>query len=109
MQDLIEFLTARLAEDERKVTAMQRERLRVETAPIFQGQNMGWLAGVDIFVNPDRWQAEIDLKRKLLEGHEPDIHRCAYGDHVIGDQCEMQRLLAVPYAGHPDFEEAWRP
>lgn len=105
--ELIGFLYARFDEDQAKDAAMQRERTRVATAPIFQSHPLGWLDSVDIFVSPDRWQAEIDVKRRLLDAIE-DVDRTSSptaGLIVV----EMRRLLAVPYAAHPDYREEWRP
>jgi hypothetical protein len=117
MTDLIVFLRARLDEDEAKVAAMQREQVRVKTAPIFQGMWLGWLDGVDIFVSPKRWQAEVDAKRRLLAVHtferKPGAHDCpgewaGYSDDP-DEPCPTLRLLALPYADHPDYREEWRP
>jgi hypothetical protein len=113
---LIEFLRARLDEDAAKVAAMQREQVRVKTAPIFQGMPLGWLDGVDIFVSPDRWRAEVDAKRRILEYAEQAIAGAAVDDHdpqrtAPAAEYELYVLpaLALPYADHPDYREAWRP
>lgn len=84
--DLVAFLRARLDEDERDPG--------------------GW--------SPARVLAEVDAKRRILAEHpwrhEPDwpsgrqCRQCAT-EHP----CTTLRLLALPYAGHPDYREEWRP
>lgn len=37
MSDLVEFIRARVAEDELKIDSMTQEKVRVDTAPIFRG------------------------------------------------------------------------
>ena len=100
MDDLVTWLRAQLDEDERKVEAMQHEATRVQTAPIFQGHPPNWLAGVDIFVSPTRWQAEVDAKRQIIEHHEQDAEPFP---------CRTMRLLALPYSSREGYREEWRP
>ncbi|WP_203828748.1 DUF6221 family protein [Actinoplanes palleronii] len=108
MDDLIAFVRARLDEDERKIAAMEREERRVQTAPIFQSHPPNWLAGVDIFVSSKRWRAEVEAKRRILQLHDatedPTISADAWV--VMGKAIKM---LALPYASHPDYREKWRP
>jgi hypothetical protein len=118
--DLIAFLNARLAEDAAKVAAMQREKVRVRTAPIFQSNPLGWLDSVDIFVSPDRWRAEVDAKRRII-GLVDDVR--GDEDRIDGEwgtgrwerdapdrtSVQILRSLALPYVGHPDYREEWRP
>lgn len=104
VSDLVTWLRAQLDDDERKVAAMEREQRRVQTAPIFQGYPLGWLAGVDIFVSPKRWQAEVDAKRQLLDWAIVWLDRdCApWNETAI-------KMLALPYADRPGYLEEWRP
>lgn len=127
------WLRAQLDDDERVVAAMEREAKRVKTAPIFQGHPPNWLAGVDIFVSPARWQAEVDAKRQMLDLHEPEPHRggwpiadltrCGYCARLCHSSsgiscdvptdalypCDTVRLLALPFADRPGYREEWRP
>ena len=115
--ELIEWLRARLDEDEAKVAAMQREQVRVATAPIFQGYPLGWLGGVDIFVSPDRWRAEIEATRRLILRYEravavpPSMVMYTLGqDRGYAEAClDAIRDRAEAYAGHPGYREDWRP
>ncbi|GGU91064.1 hypothetical protein GCM10010275_30130 [Streptomyces litmocidini] len=69
----------------------------------------------------ERVLAEVDAKRRITECHEPwtaangDIicGRCGR-EHIDGRPgghfpCQTLRLLALPFADHPDYQDAWRP
>ncbi|MFH9610440.1 DUF6221 family protein [Streptomyces sp. NPDC017448] len=71
--------------------------------------------------DPARVLAEVEAKQRIIECHEPwtaangDIicGRCGR-EHVDGRPgghfpCQTLRLLALPYAAHPDYQDAWRP
>ncbi|MEW2351458.1 DUF6221 family protein [Streptomyces sp. NPDC006684] len=68
--------------------------------------------------DPVRTLAEVEAKRALLELHheveDPQEMQdfCATCD-VTGKYpeypCQTLRLLALPYADHPDYREEWRP
>jgi len=112
MRELIDFLTARLADDERKIGGMEREMERARTAPAFQHHPPDWLAGVDIFVSPARWRAEVELKRQMLADHAPvaDGSQSSW-KWFLGSESESSRILlqlAQPYAGHPGWRGEWR-
>ncbi|MEV8398832.1 DUF6221 family protein [Streptomyces niveus] len=51
---------------------------------------------------PARVLREVEVKRRMIDDTwgGPD-HEDMWSHHV--------RLLALPYADHPDFQEAWRP
>lgn len=98
---LTEFLLARIAEDEEDP---------------WRGAE---IAGADRVVGPDEhaalradesaWEArvlaECEAKRRIIEHHNP----C--DDWWFGDPstCPELQALALPYADHPDYDEAWRP
>lgn len=101
MDDLVTWLRAQLDDDERKVAAMEREEMRVQTAPIFGSHPLGWLAGVDIYVSSKRWRDEIDAKRRMID---EAIRLDGYDSEF-----EFLELLALPYAGRDGWREEWRP
>jgi hypothetical protein len=115
MDELVTWLRAQLDEDERKVAAMQRETRRVQTAPIFQGHPPNWLAGVDIFVSPTRWQAEVEAKRRMLDLADPGVMKALgtqdpdFRDGYVTAHEDVVKLLALPYAGREGYREEWRP
>jgi hypothetical protein len=84
---LVEFLTARLDEDEAsdEVHEMYCESVQPVPFPC----DCGWRA---------RWPREIEAKRAIVAGAGLTMYR---------DLC--LRALAAVYADHPDYDEAWRP
>lgn len=70
--------------------------------------------------DPTRIVAECEAKRRIVEHHAcvpdsdgPDAYNlCAVcssnGPEARGWPCDTLRLLALPYADHPDFDEEWR-
>lgn len=76
--------------------------------------------------NPARVLREVEAKRRLVELHEqvpgtPGAYQkdapatgckvCHEWDGVTyaGGDCETLRLLALPFADHPDYCQEWRP
>jgi hypothetical protein len=102
---LVEFLKARLDEDEERARFVQREqgdRSRYETEP----WRLSWHDEYDLLcVEPSRVLAEVDAKRKLIEQH--------IGYYGAGDDewwpVQTLRIMALPYASHPEYDESWRP
>ncbi|MGW6395421.1 DUF6221 family protein [Streptomyces sp. NPDC055103] len=83
--------------------------------------------------DPARVLAEVDAKRQIAREHGPsDKHTTIWDWFELGtwcgecgtdpcreltncpicgasDGCRTLRLLALPYADHPDYQDAWRP
>jgi hypothetical protein len=67
--------------------------------------------------DPARVLAEVDAKRRIIEQHHCSgvtCPRCSLGTEdgeVVfeRDPCGTLRLLALPYAGHPDYRGEWAP
>lgn len=73
--------------------------------------------------DPARVLAEVAAKRRILDEHQPidgvSWHGCTTCDAQgwgscgcagSGDwPCDTVKLLALPYADHPDYREEWRP
>ena len=64
--------------------------------------------------DPARVLAEVDAKRRMLAIHHPYVPEpdqaclgCAGG--IVWTDCPVLRLLALPYASHPDYRAEWRP
>lgn len=96
---LTEFLLARLAEDETIARDWRHNRDKVEIH--------GGGTGYERLVNPDHVLADVEAKRAVLRlldqigGHyEPNSAR------VVPN---IRRLLAAPYADHPDYDQEWTP
>jgi hypothetical protein len=57
--------------------------------------------------------AECDTKRRIVNSR-PAITMLGPCLHVVHDEVQRQReyvwkLLALPYASHPDYREEWKP
>ena len=116
MTDLIDFLQARLDEDEVAAKAVRPDQDYSDSE------------------HQDRWTparalAEVDAKRRIIELHKPV--QCANGPEntivcascgPVGESaevwwhkgalwfpCETLQTLALPYADHPDYDDQWRP
>lgn len=124
MDDLIGFLRARLAEDEATAhgatdgpwKAWKKNGLHglgdLIHAVATPGEMVGsrativtasWLDATHIARHhPARVLAEVEAKRRIVDETwgGPD-HQDMWDHHV--------RLLALPYADHPDYREEWRP
>lgn len=127
MSDLAEFLKARLDEDER---VAKRAYGRSWDADDVVEDGAIWVLSEDMHLgqmepasaphiarhDPARVLAEIEAKRQLLKSHrdyEGVCPRCFDWQNKPVQRevfpCEVVRLLALPYAAHPDYDEAWRP
>jgi hypothetical protein len=101
--DIVEFLRARLDEDE----AAAAEPLD------------DWPSGLAATqlanrFDPARVLREVEAKRRIVEIHT-DSHECTSAeDNCVwisgeGDHCETLRLLALPYCDHSDYQPEWKP
>jgi hypothetical protein len=118
--DLLTFLRARLDEDERVAMAAARAANTdtwidgAEGSVLGIGGDMHLRGAVnsidDIGPHVVRWDparalAEVEVKRKLLD----------YAEGLLQDNPEdttprwLAKLLAQPYADHPDYRDEWRP
>ena len=68
--------------------------------------------------DPARVLAECEAKRRIVERHSGTNWGAAPGDPypMMCDECQdalwpcpTLRLLSLPYADHPDYDEEWRP
>lgn len=136
MDDLIAFVHARLDEDEQvardaspgpwRPNAEHDEVLAVDDITVADGFA---LSGHQLRTTVDhiaRWDparvlAEVEAKRRILAEVVDDANgldisvdldrrvgtRDETAEPYLGDQ--LAKLLALPYVGHPDYREEWRP
>ena len=99
MSALVEFLHARLNEDEAWVEASLLRRF----APIPQAMERPDTA--------ERLLADIAAKRRIVELHRRNVEAddCWSCGWVKSLPCDTVRALALPYADHPDYRQEWRP
>lgn len=124
--DLPAFLRARLAEQEQKTGRWATMR---HDAPYFQLHGKDGKLGV--FIEGGPWQlltdelynqlyvhdpdtaalADLDAKRRIIDEHREEhgaCRVCAIRSRKYRAPCRTLRLLAEPYADHPDYQPAWR-
>ncbi|WP_206700423.1 DUF6221 family protein, partial [Actinomadura sp. RB99] len=62
--------------------------------------------------------AEVELKRRIIDEHSPnrfgECKTCGGTDSCgcvsgVDHPCDTLRLLALPYVGHPQYDQAWTP
>jgi hypothetical protein len=113
---LTEFLLARIAEDEAHWEHLKQILAGAPSHSMVRGEQFNFAAGdgePPVPFVPRKLLAECDAKRRIVELHEapnrPDYLRSycvACGDSF---PCPTLRLLALPYADHPDYQPEWRP
>lgn len=100
--EILAFINARLDEDEWIAQAAIRV-YQAEWTPV--GLQSQFDARVDDHIarhDPKRTLAEVKCKRRILaEVPCTDLGRDGY--------CRTAKLLALPYADHPDYRDEWRP
>jgi len=106
---LTEFLTDRIAEDEAEAHVFDwAEPGEYEASDVEASGEY-----VTIYMAPSRLLAECEAKRRIIEVHlsgDAWCDHCSGGEHRGNpDACPTLRLLALPYADHPDYDETWRP
>jgi hypothetical protein len=115
--DLVAFLRARLDEDQRTAEGLNMATRMLGAEPDFYGAGGPAAAAYWRHFDPARVLAEVDAKRRILEQHHRSgqtCPRCSLGTEdgqVVfeRDPCGTLRLLALPYAGHPDYRAEWAP
>jgi hypothetical protein len=110
---LTEFLLARIAEDEAIWGGVSKRTPTTDLA-LAAGN---WPDGESaILLTTNRHAAECDTKRRIVSLHSRSeglydqgvLIECLEG--CIGAYpCKTLRLLALPYADHPDYLPEWRP
>lgn len=105
MNELAEFLLARIGEDEAVAQAASGSGVHDERPAVKE-----WIA----LANPLRMIVWSDARRRIVALHHAaspngtaDQDVCAGCGHP--DPCPTMRLMALPFADHPDYREEWRP
>lgn len=121
---LVEFLKARLDEDEQEAREAQLE----------DSGGANWGSGA-VLISSARMLAEVEAKRRIIDEHGLMFREIGWLDEdneeayeelevcarcipkhshfrsraeVPTGPCRTLRLLALPYADHPDYDPAWR-
>lgn len=82
--------------------------------PVFDGYGAVASAEFAVRQDPERVLADVDAKRQLVAAYaevaENDIDDpYEYATGWANGLGQAVRIAALPYAGHPDYDEAWRP
>ena len=115
--DLVTFLLARLDEDEatlRQPPGPHSDYHGSDPYGAFSPSCPACLAG---WPGRRRALAEVEAKRRIVNLHRPEVFEdepaeafCTHDQRTSGLwPCPTMRLLALPYADHPDYDETWRP
>lgn len=119
---LTDFLLARITEDEEVAKAVAEE-IRAELARdiYLPGQgpdpdDRGMYRASDgndspaVVVGPARVLAECAAKRRIVDAQwDADPNDGDWSSGYLSANDQAVRALALPYAGHPDYDDAWRP
>ncbi|RJQ85238.1 DUF6221 family protein [Amycolatopsis panacis] len=130
MEDLIAFLAARVGQRQALIMQAVRrqqagEQLTREEAKVPVEQRIRALGDVELDVI-NQMINDIEVTRRIMLAHRTTVAEKVpgfplYGSeywcetcHVPADDagvnwCVTLRLLALPYADHPDYSERWRP
>lgn len=101
---LTEFLLARLDELEGYT---EQGRPRGED-PFDEARSAGWFQA-EVF-GPEWVLADIEAKRRIVRHFAEKIEGWEQSqEYWMDDGVKTLCLLALPYADHPDYDEAWRP
>jgi hypothetical protein len=114
MDDLVTWLRAQLDEDERVTRQVIAEPggfyIEAETEDV----NVMTVGAYVYRWTPKRILAEVDAKRRILDEHRlvaaddvPGLVQCGLDGETM--PCDHVRLLALPYADRPGYDESWRP
>jgi hypothetical protein len=102
--DPIEFLRARLADDDAAVADGEAACIHYSKCDD-DGEN--WLGRF----TTDRARLDIDVRRRILDLHdrEPGQHPdfCGHDKHEL--PCPTLRLLMLPFADLPGYRPEWAP
>lgn len=123
MNDLVEFLNARYHEELAEAGKLPEADDHAVDQWVIKFEETGdWDSYSYLRISKARVLAEVEAKRKLLDEHQ-DVNDGSCGTCVDGRwgypthggsspqqwPCTTVRILALPYAEHPDHREEWRP
>jgi hypothetical protein len=108
--DLFEFLRARLDEDQAEAEK-QRDGQEWDIDPWqirYNEVETNYAAYIYLRIAKARVLREVEAKRRIL-GDELDRALDAGRTQRDLERSALVRLLALPYADHPDFRQEWAP
>jgi len=123
--DLVEFLRARLDRDEQIARDCASAPWKAapggtvglgtdDPAPVAKAENDAYAEHIARH-DPARTLAEVAARRQIVDDYEKGAwilgqrHRTPELDAAQNVRESVLRLLALPYATHPAYQEEWRP
>lgn len=110
MNDLAEFLLARIDEDSALASAADQDAQTL--GPITDGLGADpedhRVAHMYLW-SPVRVLAECEAKRRIVEEYLSQLNSHRTGWDARTPRDHSLRALALPYADHPEYLAAWRP
>lgn len=106
VNELAEFLLARVGEDEAVARAVRGSGLH-DDRPVVKE----WIG----LANPERMLVWSDARRRIVglhlnaPGNSGSDGTALCGGCSHPEPCPTLRLMALPFADHPDYREDWRP
>jgi hypothetical protein len=107
VNELAEFLLARVGEDETVARAARGSGMHDDRPAVKE-----WIG----LANPRRMLVWSDARRRIIALHQITVRSTPNGEAVEycagcghPEPCPTLRLMALPYADHPDYREEWRP
>ena len=113
---LVEFLRARIAEDEAAVEPHRDYMDGVELGAIESGEGFA-----NCSISAPRVLAECEAKRRIIEqcsnrladeggkGYDWEPTDWAWHGAMQDEALETLKILALPYVDHPDYRQEWKP
>lgn len=102
---LAEFLLARIAEDEAAARSAGREPILLPPGSITLLSHVEYMR----HWHPDRVLAECEAKRRIVEDYQHEVRDYRAGYTNVQPGHKTMKLLALPYADHPDYDQEWKP
>jgi hypothetical protein len=119
MNDLTNFILARITEDEHRLDLPEFEEAVSYRGPGWGNRGDCPICGVYQFdgtevVTEEAWWAHAEHAHQRYRGlKECEAKRRLirwYGDgEDFGDGGQFLEILAMPYSDHPDYRDEWRP
>lgn len=123
--DLVEFLRARLARDEQiaracsdaswKATPSGTVSVDADDPAFVATAENGAYAEHIARHDPSRTLSEVTARRQIIDDYEKDAWVLGQGrpnpalEAAQATRETVLRLLALPYAAHPAYQQEWRP
>lgn len=115
MDDLVQFLRDRLDEDVTEAGKLDDgDDWEMESWQVRRDETGTYDSYAYLRIAKTRVLTEVDAKRRILAIHRRFVEEagqaclgCAGG--IEWEACPIVRLLAMPYADHPDYQPEWAP